>query len=139
MTKELSWWAEVVFGGWQGRTGPRYRRLAAALLDAVDRRVLVAGTRVPSERQLAAAVGASRGTVVACFEQLVAAGVLRRQVGAGTFVVGRVSWTARVLAGAPRGAGQGGIDLAAGCPGDLSHLPAVDAGAAWAVLDGHGV
>src|SRR5580658_4095987 len=88
---------------------------------------------------MAAPVGASRGTVVACFEQLVAAGVLRRQVGAGTFVVGRGSWTAPVLAGARRGAGQGGIDLAAGCPGDLSDLPAVDAGAAWAVLDGHGV
>jgi DNA-binding transcriptional MocR family regulator len=142
---ELSWWSEVVFGGWQGRTGPRYQRLAAALLDAVDRRVVAAGTRVPSERQLAAAVGASRGTVVACFEQLVGAGVLRRQVGAGTFVVGRVSWTAPPLrggAGAGAGgsrAGLGGIDLSAGCPGDLSHLPAVDVGAAWAELDGHGV
>jgi len=124
-----------VFGGWQGRTGPRYQRLAAALLDAVDQRVVAAGTRVPSERQLAAAVGASRGTVVACFEQLVAAGVLRRQVGAGTFVVGRVSWTAPVLAGGRRG----GIDLAAGCPADRRHLPPVDMGAVWAGLDGHGV
>src|SRR5580658_6466682 len=88
---------------------------------------------------MAAPVGASRGTVVACFEQLVAAGVLRRQVGAGTFVVGPVSWTAPVLAGARRGAGRGGIDLAVGCPGDLSHLPAVDVRAAWAGLDGHGV
>ena len=158
MTKELSWWAEVVFGGWQGRTGPRYRRLSAALLDAVDRRVLVAGTRVPAERQLAAAVGASRGTVVASFEELVTAGVLRRQVGAGTFVVGRPSWAAPVSAGLLTRSGNGarpgdggwsgdggawgdlgGINLAVGCPGDLSHLPYVDAGAAWAGLDGHGV
>lgn len=146
MSKELSWWSEVVFGGWQGRAGPRYQRLAAALLDAVDQRVVAAGMRVPSERQLAAAVGASRGTVVACFEQLVAAGVLRRQIGAGTFVVGRVSWTAPVAAGArpalagwQRGAGLGGIDLTVGSPADLSHLPPVDAGAAWAGLDGHGL
>src|SRR5690349_21555536 len=95
MDQDLSWWSEVVFGGWRQRSGPRYQRLAEALLDAVDQRVLAAGTRVPAERTLAAAVGVSRGTVVACFDHLVSASVLRRRQGSGTYVVGRPSWAAR--------------------------------------------
>ena len=125
MAEDLSWWAEVVFGGWRHRPGPRYQRLAAALLDAVDRRVLREGTRVPAERILAASVGVSRGTVVASFEQLVAAGVLRRRQGSGTYVVGRPSWAAR-----PGGSGVAAlllqrmvgdretIDLSVSSPGD---------------------
>src|SRR6266705_3081809 len=61
MDQDLAWWAEVVFGGWRDRPGPRYQQLATALLDAVDRRDLRAGTRVPAERSLAASVGVSRG------------------------------------------------------------------------------
>lgn len=146
MAEDLSWWAEVVFGGWRHRPGPRYQRLAAALLDAVDRRVLREGTRVPAERILAASVGVSRGTVVASFEQLVAAGVLRRRQGSGTYVVGRPSWAAH-----PGGSGVAAlllqrmvgdretIDLSVSSPGDLRHLPPADPGAAWAALDGHGL
>ncbi len=146
MDQDLTWWAEVVFGGWRDRPGPRYQRLASALLDAVDRRVLGAGARVPAERALAAAVGVSRGTVVACFEHLAAAGVLRRRQGSGTYVVGRPSWASRP---APSGvatlllrrmaADRGNIDLSVSAPTDLRHLPAVDADAAWAALDGHGL
>jgi DNA-binding transcriptional MocR family regulator len=147
MDQDLGWWAEVVFGGWHDRTGPRYQRLAAALLDAVSRRVLEAGVQVPAERTLARAVGVSRGTVVACFDELVAAGVLRRRVGSGTFVVGRPSWAAP-------GPAPGGvaelllrrmadsdlmIDLSVSSPSDLRHLPAVDVGAAWGGLDGNGL
>jgi 8-oxo-dGTP diphosphatase len=43
MDQDLSWWAEVVFAGWRDRPGPRYARLAAALLDAVDSRTLARG------------------------------------------------------------------------------------------------
>src|ERR1700685_4364843 len=57
MDQDLAWWSEAVFSGWQQRPGPRYQRLAAALLDAVESRVLREGTRVPAERTLAAAVG----------------------------------------------------------------------------------
>ncbi len=146
MDQDLSWWAEVVFGGWRQRSGPRYQRLAAALLDAVDRRVLREGARVPAERTLAAAVGVSRGTVVACFEHLVAAGVLRRRQGSGTFVVGRPSWAARPATSSVatlllrRMAGdRETIDLSVSGPGDLRHLPPVDPDAAWTALDGHGL
>jgi DNA-binding transcriptional MocR family regulator len=147
MDQDLSWWTEVVFGGWHGRSGPRYQRLAAALLDAVHDRVLAAGTRVPAERVLAQAVGVSRGTIVACFDQLVTAGVLRRQVGSGTFVVGRPSWAAtRPVTSSVaelllrRMAGDSSvIDLSVSGPSDLRHLPFVDLPAAWASLDGNGL
>ena len=146
-SQDLAWWAEVVFGEWSSRPGPRYQRLAACLRDAVSRRVLVPGTRVPAERQLAMVAGVSRGTVVACFEHLVAAGVLRRQVGAGTFVVGPPSWASAV-----RDSGRGVaelllrrlagdlqvIDLSVSCPGDVRHLPAV-ASPSLAELDGNGL
>jgi len=99
MDQDLTWWAEVVFADWRSRPGPRYARLAAALLEAVEQRTLTRGTRVPAERVLAATVGASRGTVVACLDQLVQAGVLTRRQGAGTYVAGRPSWAARAAAG----------------------------------------
>jgi DNA-binding transcriptional MocR family regulator len=144
--KDLAWWAEVVFGGWRQRPGPRYARLAAALLEAIDHRTLRQGARVPAERTLAAVVGVSRGTVVACFDHLVEAGVLTRRQGAGTYVAGRPSWAAR-----PAGSSiatmllrrvaqdRESIDLSVSAPGDLRHLPRIDPNAAWQSLDGHGL
>jgi DNA-binding transcriptional MocR family regulator len=144
--QDLTWWAEVVFGGWRQRPGPRYARLAAALLEAVEQRTLRAGTRVPAERTLAAVTGTSRGTVVACFDHLVAAGVLTRRQGAGTYVAGRPSWAARPAASTVatmllRRAAEDRetIDLSVSAPGDLRHLPRVDPNAAWHTLDGHGL
>ena len=146
MDQDLSWWSEVVFGGWRHRSGPHYQRLASALLDAVDRRVLREGTRVPAERALAAAVGVSRGTVVACYGHLVAAGALRRRQGSGTYVLGRPSWAAR-----PAGSNVATlllrqmagdreiIDLSVSGPRDLRHLPHAYPAAAWAALDGDGL
>jgi DNA-binding transcriptional MocR family regulator len=146
MDQDLSWWAEVVFAGWRGRPGPRYARLAAALLEAVDQQTLPRGTRVPAERTLAAVTGTSRGTVVACFDQLVEAGVLTRRQGAGTFVAGRPSWAARPASGSVAtmllrrvAEDREIIDLSVSAPGDLRHLPPVDLDAAWGALDGHGL
>jgi DNA-binding transcriptional MocR family regulator len=101
---------------------------------------------VPAERTLAALVGVSRGTVVACFDHLVDAGVLSRRQGAGTYVAGRPSRAAR-----PAGSSvatmllrrvaedRESIDLSVSAPGDLRHLPAIDPLAAWQSLDGHGL
>jgi DNA-binding transcriptional MocR family regulator len=146
MDQDLTWWAEVVFADWRSRPGPRYARLAAALLEAVEQRTLTRGTRVPAERVLAATVGASRGTVVACLDQLVQAGVLTRRQGAGTYVAGRPSWAARAAAGSVAtrllrrvAEDRETIDLSVSAPGDLRHLPPVDADAAWQSLDGHGL
>jgi DNA-binding transcriptional MocR family regulator len=146
MDQDLSWWAEVVFAGWRDRPGPRYARLAAALLEAIDQRTLRSGSRLPAERALAATVGTSRGTVVACYGQLVEAGVLTSRQGAGTFVAGRPSWAARTAAGpvAARLLRQVAedretIDLSVSAPGDLRHLPQPDPDTAWQSLDGHGL
>jgi DNA-binding transcriptional MocR family regulator len=146
MDQDATWWAEVVFAGWRDRPGPRYARLAAALLEAVDQHTVTRGTRVPAERTLAAVVGASRGTVVACFDQLVTAGVLTRRQGAGTYVAGRPSWAARPAASTVAtmllrriAEDREVIDLSVSAPGDLRHLPPVDTEAAWQSLDGHGL
>jgi DNA-binding transcriptional MocR family regulator len=146
MDQDLTWWAEVVFAGWRDRPGPRYARLAAALLEAIDQHTVPRGTRVPAERTLAAVVGASRGTVVACFDQLVTAGVLTRRQGAGTYVAGRPSWAARPATSSVAtmllrriAEDREFIDLSVSAPGDLRHLPHADADAAWQALDGHGL
>jgi DNA-binding transcriptional MocR family regulator len=142
--QSLAWWAEAVFHDWRQRPGPRYARLAAAILEAVDRKTLCEGTRIPAERVLAAAVGASRGTVVACLDHLVTAGVLTRRQGDGTYIAGRPKWTATTTSVATAllrriAADRESIDLSASSPGDLSHLPPIDPAQAWASLDGHGL
>lgn len=135
MDQDLSWWAEVVFAGWRDRPGPRYARLAAALLEAIDQQTLAGGTRVPAERTLAAVTGTSRGTVVACFDHLTEAGVLTRRQGAGTYVAGRPSWAARPAPGTVAtmllrrvAEDREIIDLSVSAPGDLRHLPPADPG-----------
>lgn len=121
-------------------------RLAAALLEAIEQRTVRPGARVPAERPLSAVVGVSRGTVVACFDHLVEAGVLTRRQGAGTYVRGRSSWAASPAARSVAtmllrrvAADRETIDLSVSAPGDLRHLPRADLAAAWQGLDGHGL
>ncbi len=144
MDHKLGWWAHAVFEGWRDRPGPRYQRLAAALLDAVDEGRVPSGARLPAERHLSDALGVSRGTVVAAFDQLSQAGVVRRRQGAGTFVVGRPGWL-RQRAENPsaalllrRLAGRESLDLSLSVPPGTDHLPDVD----WslgAAPSGHGL
>jgi DNA-binding transcriptional MocR family regulator len=143
-SRQLAWWAEVVFHDWRQRPGPRYAKLAAAILEAIDRKTLREGTRIPAERMLATVIGVSRGTVVASFEHLVAAGVLIRRQGDGTYVTGRPSWTATTTSVTTAllrriAADREVIDLAVASPGDLSHLPSIDLNEAWGSLAGHGL
>lgn len=51
-SRPLAWWTEAVFHDWRSRSGPRYARLAAAILAAIDRKSLRQGTKVPAERAL---------------------------------------------------------------------------------------
>lgn len=138
-----TWWTQVVFEGWRDRPGPRYQRLAAAIVDAIESGRLDTGTRIPSERLLADTLGVSRGTVVACFDRLADTATIRRRQGAGTFVVGRPSWT-RPRPDNPaaalllrRLADQGVIDLSLSVPAGTDHLPPV--GTPTAALTGHGL
>ena len=67
---------------------PLYRQIADALWGGVAGGVLPAGTRLPPERSLAAALGVDRTTVVAAYRELAAAGLIEAHVGRGTTVVG---------------------------------------------------
>src|SRR6202042_514120 len=67
------------------RRGAVYAALADALSSLVlDGRIAV-GTRVPSERELAAALGLSRTTVTAAYSALRADGYLISRTGSGSF------------------------------------------------------
>ena len=136
----------MVLAGWRDRPGPRYHKLSAAILDAVDGRIVGGGSRLPAERLLAAALGVSRGTVVACYDELAQAQVVRRRQGSGTFVVGRPGW-AREPAENPAAAllfrrlagGRGDVDLSLSVPAGVDHLPPWDAAAVVDGFAGHGL
>src|SRR6266545_3169729 len=68
--------------------GPRRAALETALRAAIRENRLVAGTRLPSTRALAADLGLARGTVVEAYAQLRAEGYLESRHGAGTWVAG---------------------------------------------------
>ncbi len=70
--------------GWDQRSGPRSHALADALREAVATGTVPAGTRLPAERELAAALSVSRGTVVRAYDRLREAGVATTRHGSGT-------------------------------------------------------
>ncbi|MEV8592164.1 PLP-dependent aminotransferase family protein [Streptomyces sp. NPDC052012] len=105
----------------------RGRALQEALREAVRAGRLVAGTRLPSSRDLAADLGVSRGLITEAYEQLTAEGYLRAGRGSGTWVSEAVRAArprARDLA--PRSPGAR-VDFVPGTP-DLSLFPR----SAWA-------
>jgi DNA-binding transcriptional MocR family regulator len=129
-------------GDWSAGAGPIYRQLARALGGAVDRGVLAPGSRLPSERALAARLQVSRGTVLAAYEQLTGDGLIERRHGSGTYVAGPPATGARPtlppdregsalvhhLADAGTASGVDLIDLSLSVthdPGQLD-LPAID-------------
>lgn len=74
------------FGGPDPAPRPAYAALAAAIRTlAVDGR-LPPAVRLPSERQLAVAIGASRTTVTRAYGALVESGWARARQGSGTFL-----------------------------------------------------
>ncbi|EMI41307.1 PLP-dependent aminotransferase family protein [Rhodopirellula sp. SWK7] len=65
---------------------PVYQQLENQLRRAISSRTLLPGDRVPSSRNFAAAVGVSRNTVLAAYEQLISEGYLESARGSGTRV-----------------------------------------------------
>jgi DNA-binding LacI/PurR family transcriptional regulator len=65
---------------------PLYESVRDAVRDAVDRKVFVPGERLPSTKALSTTLEVSLVTVHRALQELVAAGVLRRGQGRGTFV-----------------------------------------------------
>jgi GntR family transcriptional regulator, uxu operon transcriptional repressor len=97
----------------------RGRRLAEVILADSQRAGMGPGSRLPTERQLAADLGATRTTVRRALAVLEAEGHVSREVGRGTFL--RDARWARAGAdgdGGPAGGGNGGpAARAAGPPG----------------------
>ena len=77
---------EAVLADWRAGSGPRAGRLTALLRTAIEDGALVAGTRLPPERTLAARLGVGRGTVAAAYAALDREGLVERRQGRGTEV-----------------------------------------------------
>ncbi|MFC9927635.1 PLP-dependent aminotransferase family protein [Streptomyces sp. NPDC127190] len=76
----------AALGDWRARPAPLARALAAAVHEAVIDGRLPAGTRLPSERELARTLGVSRGTVVTALTLLRDDGWLHTRHGSGSAV-----------------------------------------------------
>lgn len=99
--------------------GALYLQLTSSLADAISSGELPAGSRLPSERDLAAQLGVSRTTTVNAYRELEARGLVRGFVGRGTFVCAEPGPAGEVARGAPF-AWRGKLALRSGAPGDLS-------------------
>jgi len=122
--------------------GPAYASLADTLTLLVGDGRIPLGVRLPSERELAGALGLSRTTVTRAYAALRDTGYARAAQGSGTFTAvpgGRERAHDRVLVAG--GAGEGSIDLS--CAADSAPAEVMAAYAAAvsdlpAYLSGHG-
>lgn len=73
-------------GRWSAGRGPLYLLLAARLRQLIEEGLLPAGTLLPPDRRLAAALAVGRTTVVAAYDALRQEGRLVRRQGSGTRV-----------------------------------------------------
>jgi len=65
---------------------PIYLQVKTHILDRIKAGDLLAGAKIPTERELAAELGISRNTVSAAYKELLLEGVLEARQGRGTFV-----------------------------------------------------
>ena len=80
---------------------PLRAQLETSLRDAIRGGRLRAGERLPSSRELARALGVSRGMVQDCYGQLLAEGYLTSRTGSATRVAGISGQPARPAASQP--------------------------------------
>src|SRR3989475_13170280 len=69
-----------------GRSGPRYRAIADALTDDVRGGRLKEGARLPTHRDRADALRVTVGTVSRAYSEAARRGLIKGEVGRGTFV-----------------------------------------------------
>ncbi|HEX7479146.1 MAG TPA: PLP-dependent aminotransferase family protein [Polyangiales bacterium] len=86
MTRPVKHWDLALQLDIGGADQPLFVCIARGLEQAVAQGRLGAGARVPGTRQLAAALGVHRNTVIAAYRELLAEGYLESRVGLGTFV-----------------------------------------------------
>lgn len=72
----------------EGRAGPRYLSIAQALSEDVAAGRLMPGDRLPTHRDLGWRLGVTVGTVTRAYAEAERRGLLRGEVGRGTFVLG---------------------------------------------------
>jgi DNA-binding transcriptional MocR family regulator len=70
------------------RSGPRYLRIAAALRDDIASGQLAPGTRLPTHRDLAEALGVTVGTVSRAYAEAARQNLISGEIGRGTYVRG---------------------------------------------------
>lgn len=66
----------------------RFREIVAEIADRIHGGTLPPGTRLPTERALAAQLGVNRSTVAVAYAELAATGLVERRQGSGTHVRG---------------------------------------------------
>ncbi|HYY12225.1 MAG TPA: PLP-dependent aminotransferase family protein [Kineosporiaceae bacterium] len=126
----------ALLGTWAADGDTLFVALADALVACVHRGDLVAGTRLPAERDLAAGLSVSRGTVTAAYDRVRSLGYAESRGGSGTRIRADVR---RPLATADAGRGEGSryrglsarllqpapdvVDLALALPRSAQDLP----------------
>jgi DNA-binding transcriptional MocR family regulator len=111
--------------------GPRYRAIADCLARDIRAGRLAGGDRLPPHRELAERLGVTVGTVSRAYAEADRRGLVRGEVGRGTFV--RAGAADRPEGGADGGADGGPIDLGLNLP---LHAEDPDLGAALRELAG---
>jgi DNA-binding transcriptional MocR family regulator len=69
----------------------KYKRLVKAIAGEIESAVLVSGARLPPQREVAAELGISVQTVTNAYKELERQGLIRCEVGRGSFVAGRLT------------------------------------------------
>ncbi|MGY6501182.1 MAG: aminotransferase-like domain-containing protein [Acidimicrobiales bacterium] len=129
----------AALGDWsQSGHGTLVQRLAHALRQSVAAGLLGGGTRLPSERALAAALSVSRSTVTAALDLLREDGLVLSRTGSGSVIRAEAAPAVAGTRIAEHIAGGAGIDLLMGNPPDASHLPPITVNVAALVSAGEG-
>lgn len=68
------------------QTGPRYLAIVRALSNDIDRGVLNVGDRLPTHRELGDRLGVAVGTITRAYAEAERLGLVRGEIGRGTFV-----------------------------------------------------
>ena len=86
------------------QAGPRYLAIVRALSDDIDRGRLRPGDRLPTHRDLGDRLGVAVGTITRAYAEAERLGLVRGEIGRGTFVtsVGRPSYALKKGASAAR-------------------------------------
>ncbi|MBB3139910.1 aminotransferase-like domain-containing protein [Halomonas organivorans] len=96
--------------------GPRYRRIAEAMAEAIGRGDLSPGEKLPPQRQLADRLGVTVGTITRAYAEAQRHGWVESRVGSGTYVRRAAEDEPVPFFRAGQPAGDGVIDISMSLP-----------------------